>query len=280
MKNKFFSTVIALVFLFMFTGCGISYVQQGYTGIEAENFGDDKGGIEERTPGRYFYTPWNTDFYVFPNFVQTISWTGETNESLRVLSGDQLEFTVDLGFSYFINPLQGCSSEIFRKYRQDIVEITGGVVRLTIRDQAQEVFSKYTADYIYGNGRTETLSSVKAGVVTSLSQLVQVNGEACFVVDDLYLTRLDPPETVKAAVNAKIAQTQRAQQAVEETKRIEEEAKQAKIRAEMEALNNASLSESLTPEILQNKFLEKWNGQLPTVMSDDAANMIFNLGGK
>lgn len=279
------SLVVILLSAVLFGGCACGYVQQGYTGIEAENFGTDRGGVEERGPGRYIYTPWNVDFYYFPNFVQTVSWTegndaaqGSPNdEAFRILSGDQLEFTVDLGISYFINPLAGCSADIFQKYRKPIEVITSNDIRLTVRDDMQEVLSQYTADHIYGSGRPAILAELKTRVVESLSQLSQVNGENCFVVNDLYLMRLDPPNSVKAAVNAKIEQTQRAQQAVEETKRIKEEAEQARIRAEMEALNNAQLSRSLTPEILRNKFLDKWNGQLPTVMSDEAANILLQM---
>jgi regulator of protease activity HflC (stomatin/prohibitin superfamily) len=267
---------IFVLFTFLLSGC-FAYVEQGYTGIEAANFGGEKGGVTEHTPGRYFYTPWNTDAYTFPNFVQTESWTSDNHEALKVLSGDQMEFTVDLGLSYFVNSQAGCSAEIFRKYRKDIRDITSGPIRLTVKDEVQSVFSQYDADHIYGNGRTEVLNEVKERVKESLLRLSSVDNVACFVVDDLYLMRLEPPATVKDAVNAKIAQTQRAQQAVEETKRIEEEAKQAKIRAEMEALNNRQISQSLTPEILRNKFLEKWDGKLPSVMSDDAANLILNL---
>lgn len=287
MKTRILSTLFTLVVAFVaFSGCGYERVPQGYTGIEAKNFGGERGGIEEHTAGGVFYNPFTTDFYFNPNFVQTIAWTegqdpaqgSRNDEAFHILSGDQLEFTIDLGISYYINPKTGCSAEIFRSYRKPIEDITDGVVRMTVRDQMQNIFSQYDADNIYGSGRPEVLSKVTTAVRQSLSDLVSVDNESCFIVDDVYLMRLDPPASVKAAVNKKIEQTQRAQQAVEETKTIREQAEQARIRAEMEALNNRQLSESLTDRVLRNKFLDKWDGKMPQVMSDEGAQLLLNMG--
>jgi len=279
MKNIFSSIAIFFVAIFLFAGClSTTKVENGFTGIEARNYGGEKGGIIEHTPGRVWYNPWTVDFYEFPNYVQTETWTQDNGDALKVLSGNQLEFVVDVGLSYFVNPYPGCSAEIFRKYRKDIQDITNGPIRLTVRDEVQAIFSQSDADFIYGEGRVTIVDEVKALVTQSLTDLAIIEGQSCFVVDDLYLTRLEPPQTVKAAVEAKVAETQRAQQAVESTKRIEEEAKQAQIRADMEALNNRKISESLTPEILRNKWIEKWDGKLPQYVGGDDATVMLGVG--
>lgn len=95
--------------------------------------------------------------------------------------------------------------------------------------------------------------------------------------------------------NNKIAQKQQAQMAYE-TQQIENktavekaeadakvklrnaqaEADALKVQAEAEAEANKLLEESLTPNVLKNATIEKWNGQLPKVQ--DAEGTIIDLG--
>jgi hypothetical protein len=46
----------------------------------------------------------------------------------------------------------------------------------------------------------------------------------------------------------------------------------------MEALNNRKISESLTPEILRNKWIEKWDGKLPQYVGGDDATVMLGVG--
>lgn len=48
------------------------------------------------------------------------------------------------------------------------------------------------------------------------------------------------------------------------------------IAAEAEAKANETLEKSITDNILKDKYIEKWNGQLPKVVSDDSS-MLFNI---
>ena len=57
----------------------------------------------------------------------------------------------------------------------------------------------------------------------------------------------------------------------------EAEAEAVKIRAEAEAQANERLNESLTEEILENKKIEKWNGELPKVTGDSGALINLDL---
>lgn len=50
------------------------------------------------------------------------------------------------------------------------------------------------------------------------------------------------------------------------------------IEAEAQAEANRLLSESLTDEILKQKYYEKWDGKLPSVMTDDGSSVIVNAG--
>lgn len=49
------------------------------------------------------------------------------------------------------------------------------------------------------------------------------------------------------------------------------DAEAKKIAAEAEAKANETLEKSITEKILKDKYIEKWNGQLPKVVSDDSS---------
>lgn len=54
------------------------------------------------------------------------------------------------------------------------------------------------------------------------------------------------------------------------------DAEAKKIAAEAEAKANETLEKSITNNILKDKYIEKWNGQLPKVVSDDSSTL-FNI---
>lgn len=49
------------------------------------------------------------------------------------------------------------------------------------------------------------------------------------------------------------------------------------IRAEAKAKANKALEKSLTKEILQQQYLEKWDGKLPTYMTGENSNALFSI---
>lgn len=52
------------------------------------------------------------------------------------------------------------------------------------------------------------------------------------------------------------------------------DAEKKKVEAQGEAEANALLQQSLTDQIIAQQFIEKWNGQLPTTMTDSAIPFI------
>lgn len=63
--------------------------------------------------------------------------------------------------------------------------------------------------------------------------------------------------------------------------KAEGEAEAAKIKAEGEAAANEKLEKSLSDNILRDKYLDKWNGELPQVVSDgDVMYQLPNNSGK
>lgn len=69
----------------------------------------------------------------------------------------------------------------------------------------------------------------------------------------------------KAEYEGKEKKTKAEAEAEEKRIKAQGEADATKIKAEAEAEANKKISESLTPELLERKKIEKWDGKLPTV---------------
>jgi regulator of protease activity HflC (stomatin/prohibitin superfamily) len=273
MNKTFTRTALMAVFaLLLFTGgCACKKVEQGYTGIKAHLYGGEKGGVEEVGPGRHWYNPVRTEVYEFPNFIQRIAWTqipedaSPIDEAIRVMSKDQLEFIVDIGFMYRVSDSPGCSATIFRLYRKPIESITNGPIRDIIRKEVQDVFSQFNASDIYGDKRPVVVNKIDSLITRRLAQIKNDDGTACFETRDFALLKLLPPQTVIAAVEQKIKASQDAEKELEVLRAVRYRAQQDSVKAVQEARNNQMIRQSITPELIEWEKVRKWDGKLPQV---------------
>lgn len=82
-------------------------------------------------------------------------------------------------------------------------------------------------------------------------------------------------ELIQAQKEAEIAEAKAKGLANSAMAKARGDAEATKIRADAEAEFNRKVSQSLTPEILKNRFFEKWNGELPRVLSGGKENLLF-----
>jgi regulator of protease activity HflC (stomatin/prohibitin superfamily) len=96
------------------------------------------------------------------------------------------------------------------------------------------------------------------------------------------------PESFKKAINAKNNAVQSALMAENKVKQAEAEAKIKVATAEgdaeamltnakAEAESNKLKQQTLTPMLLQQLWIEKWDGSLPTTQLGSGANMMYNV---
>lgn len=259
---------VACMSMFMIS---CSKVPAGNVGIKYYLYGTNKGvDMEELSPGKYFIGI-NEELYVFPTFTQNVTWTKEkskVDESFNFQDKDGLELNADIGASYHIE--RSKVSVIFQKYKKGIDEITDVFLRNMVRDALVSRSSTLGVEYIYGEGRTGLMDSVKVDVRKKCDSIG-------IVIEDLYwIGRIKLPPVVKGAIDAKIQATQIAQQRENELRESEAAAKkqvaiaegEATARltvAQAEAKANKLLTESLTPALVNYKAIERWNGVLPQV---------------
>ncbi|MBD3581327.1 prohibitin family protein [Flavobacterium selenitireducens] len=251
MNRRLFYAIAALgVFIFIlisFNSCN-ERIDAGYEGILVKLYGSDKGVQDvSLVTGRVWYNPFTENVYEFPTYVQTINYTAFT-----VNAKDGSVFTVDPTLSFKVR--DGQSPVIFKKYRKDIREITETTLFNYIKDAFRIEFNKYSTDSIISN-REKFENSIQ----TNMGQLLKKEG---FILEQM-TSGIQYPETITEAINAKNAAVQQAMRVENELKVSQAQARKLIVQAEAEAKANELRKQSLNPLLIQQQFIEKWDGKTP-----------------
>ena len=263
MKSKF---ITGLLFTFMvmismmFTSCGYERIDAGYEGIKVNLYGDDKG-VDDITlvTGAVWYNPITTAVYEYPTFVQTVDYA-----PFSINAKDGSSFTVDPTISLKI--VDGKSAEVFKKYRkEDITEVINTTLYNYVRNAFRIQLNNYTTDELVSK-REEFERAIEERLS---KELLAEN----FKLEQM-TSGLQYPQTLVNAIDAKNAAVQEAQKAQNEVLKIKAEAekkiaaangeaKALKIKGDAEAEYNRKIAASLSPLIVQQIMLDKWDGKLP-----------------
>lgn len=119
--------------------------------------------------------------------------------------------------------------------------------------------------------------ALKNEIDTALTERLAPYGVA---VDDVSLVNFAFSAEFNAAIEAKQVAEQQAQQAAFKAQQAEQEAKAEINRAKGQAEAQRLVRETLTPEILQQRAIEKWNGEFPTVMGGAGSLPLINITPK
>lgn len=259
MKGKFFLLAALLAMCVSLTSC-YERVDAGYEGIKVNLYGDSKGVDNVAlVTGAVWYNPFTTSVYEYPMFVQTVDYP-----AFSINAKDGSSFTVDPTISLKI--VDGKSSEVFRKYRKnDIQEVINTTLYNYVRNAFRIQLNNYTTDELVSK-REEFEKAIE----DRLSQeLLNEN----FQLEQM-TSGLQYPETLVKAIDSKNAAVQDAQRAQNEVLKIKAEADKKiaaaegealalKIKGDAEAEYNRKIAASLSPLILQQMYVDKWDGQLP-----------------
>jgi regulator of protease activity HflC (stomatin/prohibitin superfamily) len=258
------------------TGC-YRVVAPGHVGIIVKQSGSDRGVQDfPIQSGRVWYNPVNETVLTYPTYVQRTIWTSSTlegrpmNDEISFQSAEGLRFTADVNVSYQL--VREEVPHFYVKFRNDDLDVfTHGFFRDAVRN-AFEVSTAYRAEDINGVKQDEliarVLDQVKATMHPYGVEVIQLG----------FAAPPRPPETVKDAIEAKIAATQHAERAENEKREAIAEAAKAVEIARGQAEANDLLTRSLTPTLVQWKQLEileqKWNGRFPEVVGSSAIPLL------
>ncbi len=273
-KNKTVSIIglIVAAFIVLIFSC-TKMVDNSEIGIKFKKFSlTDQGQlIATEVTGLIFYNPITTRVFTYPVYIQRVDY-----QPFTVTTKDAAEFTMDPMLAYQLE--RDKASYVFNKYRRDLREIENGYMRTCIYDAYRISANNYTSDELMAN-RAKFEQEVRQMLIHSL-------GSEGFDVQE-FTSRITPPKSLSAAIEAKNQAIQEALKAENLVKQAEAnaqiaiakakgEAEATKVKADAEAYYNRTISASLSPLIVQEDWIEKWDGKLPEVMSQ-GNGLMMNL---
>lgn len=272
-KIKYFLMAFVCLFAMSFTSC--TTVDSGEIGIKFHKWSTNEtsyGGVEGTVKGWVYYNPFTTSIFTYPTIVQRKNY-----EAFKVNAKDASTFTMDPMIAYHINPDKAC--DIFVKYRKPIEEIENGYIRTCIYEAYRTCANKYTSDSLMSNRER-----FEADVRARLEKSLMAEG---FIVDE-FTSAITPPTSLSEMIDAKNKAVQAALKAENEVKEAEANAKiniakargnaeATKIKADAEAYYNRTIAASLSPLIVQEDWIEKWDGQLPSTMAGNSNGMMMMI---
>ena len=233
----------------------------------------DQGTLDATAvTGYVFFCPITTDVFKYETYVQRVDY-----EPFTVTTRDAAIFTMDPTMAYFLN--RSKAVDVFFKYRRPLRDIEDGYMRTVIYDAYRITANGYTSDELMANR-----ARFEAEVRQMLDSTLTVEG---FTVTE-FTSQITPPESLRQMIEAKNAAVQAALKAENEVKEAEANAKIAvakaegearamKIKADAEAYYNRTIAASLSPLIVQEDWIEKWDGKLPQVQGSEKMMPVINV---
>jgi regulator of protease activity HflC (stomatin/prohibitin superfamily) len=270
-----FYAIVAGIFLILISN-SCERIDAGHVGVKVNLYGTGKGVDDiAECSGLVFYNPISTKVYEFPTFVQHKEYIDDN--SFVVNSKDGSEFHVAPIVNYSVQREK--APAIFAKYRRDIGSIEDGFLKTTIYDAFRMTANSYTAEELISNRQT-----FENQVRSSLDKALKQEG---FTISQL-TSNLGYPNTFKKAIEAKNNAVQTALTAENQVKTAEANAKIQIAKAEgnaeamitqarAEAESNRLKQQTLTPMLLQQQWIEKWKGDLPSTMLGSGSGVMYNL---
>lgn len=169
--------------------------------------------------------------------------------------------------------------QIYRQYRKPLVEIEQQFMRNTIYDAYRIVANSFSSDSVMSN-RERFEDRIQMILTKNLSK----DG---FVYDQL-TSAITPPESLRQMIDEKNASIQARLKAENQAKQADAEAKvkvatatgeaQALlVRAKAESEANRLRQQSLTPLLVQQQWIQRWDGKLPTTQAGAGTSFMMPL---
>jgi regulator of protease activity HflC (stomatin/prohibitin superfamily) len=197
-------------------------------------------------------------------FIQTVKKINvqiqKTDATETAASRDLQDITTEVAVNWSIDP---ADAEWVYQRLGDEAALSSKVIDPVVSNAVKAVTAKYNAEDLVEK-RDLIADQIKTQIVNALAAYkVQVQG--------VNITNFRFSQEYTQAIEQKQVAQQRAQQAQYDLERIKVQAQQEIAQAQGRAQAQKLLQASLTPEIIQMKAVDKWNGVLPQVIGGNGA---------
>ena len=256
-------------------------VDPGYAGV----IYNMDGGIETETLGQGFHVvaPWKK-VIEYPVSTETVYYTKNNDDgdekkdnSINVNTKDGKQVNVSVTYAYHMDEVQLPSVfEKFRGQKSEVIE--AGYMKNEMYQAINEITSQYSLMELVGDKRPQ----INEAILDKFRNSLEPYG---IVIETFNLSDVVPDEQTKEAIQAVVNAQNALEKAKVEKEQAEVDAEKARvaakgkadaelIEAEGTAAANAKLQESLTPLIVEQRKLDKWDGKLPGIVAGDSNLLI------
>ncbi len=275
-KKKLSIIGIVLAAVLLVLSC-ITSVPTGHTGV-VTTFGKVEGYTLEA--GVHAKLPWQ-------DIIKMDNRTQKQTVELQAFSSDIQEVDVIFSINYQINKENACT--IYKTIGSNYYET---IIQPRLQEAVKGVFAKYTADNLVAE-RDNLSSSIAAKLTAELAPYnIDVLNAAVENIDfsDAFTDAVEAKQV--AEQNKLRAQTEQEQEilvAEAEAKRkviaaeaaaevVKIEADSAEYQGMKDAAINEALGSTLTKDVLEYYWIQRWNGELPKYMTGEQTYPVFNMG--
>lgn len=287
--NRSFVVLALILSVALFSGA-CTRVGPGHVGIKVSLAGSNRGVNDlPLQTGWVFYMPGASQVFEYPTFVQTAKWTKSldegkpVNEEITFTNADGMQFGADISLAYHL--VETKVPHFYVKFRSDDLDnFTHGFLRNLARDKFDKLGGKYSISQIMGDN-AEFLKDVRDSLQAELTPVGVELDQFGFIGAPR------PPQAIQQAINDKAQAAQLAQQKQNELQQAQADAakavattegyaKSVTIRAEAESRANKIVSESLTPQLVEKMWIDKWDGVVSTVTTGGNGGVLYNVAPK
>lgn len=247
---------LSILFVFIIVLSSCERVAPNYYGVLMENYGKNGKSDYSKQQGRVNIMSPGTELFQVPAFEQRANFG---DQILHLKAADNTEFTAKPLYSYkaidtrvvdlvFQNSRLGSngSGDTFMDALED------NVLEPHIYDLIKEESRKYITDSLMAQGGSLKFEN-------KVQDLVRTSFESKGLELITFSANLDFSDKVKAKIDSRNEVNTNVsvidQQIIEQRKRNE--------LAELKAQENIILSRGITPQLLQQQFIDKWDGHTP-----------------
>jgi hypothetical protein len=252
------STLVLICAIALLTFASCERVAPNYYGVLMENYGKSGKSDYSKQQGNVPTYYLGTELFQVPAFEQRAEFSNDdgTKRVLVLKAADNTQFTANPLYSYkakedrvvdlvFQNARLGSGENFMRNLENNILEPH-------IYDLIKEESRKYTTDTLMANGGSLKFEGI-------VQELVKKSFEDKGLDLITFSANLDFSDKVKAKIDSRNEVNTNVsvidQQIIEQRKRNE--------LAKLQAEQNKIISSGITQQLLQQQFIEKWDGQTP-----------------
>lgn len=189
--------------------------------------------------------------------------TSAKNQAIYAESKESIGFSVGMNISAQIYTENDAIRFLYSYNNKSLEQIMDSEIRARVESKFVEQCAKYSLNDILAN-KEEIMSTVRDDVTTYFNE----KGITITVLGMKDGIEYDDP-SIQAAINEKFSSGQKLVTQENNNKvtisKAEADAKAKIAAAEAEAESNRKIAESLTPELIEKKKIEKWDGSVPIV---------------